>query len=64
MSDEPPVAEGMMEVWTVERQTVRGVFIDALHSTREEAEADLATRGPQWSSRRLVVPYGKKKEEE
>lgn len=53
-----PVPEGMMEVFTVERPQGKGVLIDDLKSTAEEADAEVERRGPPWQSVRLVVPYG------
>lgn len=58
------VPEGMMELWTVERPTILqgvrpGILIDDLMETEDEAIAEIAKRGRPWSTRRIVVPYGK-----
>lgn len=58
------VPEGMVELWTIEKPTIvrsgrLGVLIDDIMETEDEAIAEIAKRGRPWSTRRIVVPYGK-----
>lgn len=53
------IPEGMMEIWTIERPLYGGrVLIDDIKETKEEAEAEVESRGNPWRTIRLVVPYG------
>lgn len=55
----PVVPEGMMEIWTIERELFEGVLIDDIKETKAEAIAEVERRGHPWRTIRLVVPYNK-----
>jgi hypothetical protein len=54
------IPDGMIELWTIETETAPGeLFIDDLVETKEEAAKILETRGSNWSTQKIVVPYRK-----
>lgn len=53
--DGGPRQQPMRPVWTVERPRGRGVLIDDLKESEEEALAEVARRGPPWTTARIYV---------